>query len=200
LSPRNSSRDLLTLGLFAVLSLTLAVGAGGCGSGSASAAKEKATTPKKAEKAVVKPSSAATGKKAEAGDRSIQGYGAEAAVSERGRILGAMHSFLLAMASRNYPGVCADLAASDREQLARLQPGAGCAATSADLVDPGIVAAAKSALAATIKKVRIGGGDAFVLLRPAGGTLNYIVLKHEGASWKAISLAPGTPLNADAAP
>ena len=134
------------------------------------------------------------------GDHSIQEYGAEAEGGEREALLAAMHSFFRAIAASDYSRVCSGLLGANREQLqqfSKLQGGAGadCAQSLAKLLTPTAAGEAKKAAAATIGRVRVKGDIAFVLFRPPGATLSYFAMKREGGAWKAISLAPGTPLN-----
>jgi hypothetical protein len=179
LNLRNSSRARLSLGLSAVLSLVIAVGSGGCGSGSASKA-------------------ATTAKSESADNTSIQGYGAAASGASKSAVSGAVHSFLTAMADRDFGGMCAELAMSNREQLARFAGGTGgskgCAGALRKLLNPGVATEARTAADASVTSVRIKGDTAFAIFTPKGGAESYLVLKREGAAWKAISVTPGTPL------
>jgi hypothetical protein len=186
--------------------LAVAVGAAGCGSSSSRQVTQVTTSAaaphsQAEENAAAKPRPSIAAEEAAPGDHSIQEYGAEAGNSEKEAVLAAMRFFFSAIATSDYARVCAGLAASNREQLDQLaktlkhKAGKGCAATSAGLLNPAAAAEAKLAAAAAIGKVRIGQGTAFVLFRPPGGTLSYFAMKEEGGEWKAISLAPGTPLH-----
>jgi hypothetical protein len=111
-----------------------------------------------------------------------------------------MRSFLRAYGARDYAGVCAGLASLNREQLAQFTKSKSgsphsCPALLAKLLSPTAAPEAKRAAAGAISGVRIGKGTAFVLFRPAGGKPSYFVLKEEDGAWKAIGLAPGTPLH-----
>jgi len=132
------------------------------------------------------------------GDHSIQNYGAEAGGEEKAAVLAAMRSFIAALASSDYARACAALPAANREQMQQFfkaqHHGGSCAAVLAKLLSPAATTEAKKALGATISKVRVGEGNAFVLFRPAGGKLSYFVMKEEGGAWKATSLAAGSPL------
>lgn len=165
--------------------------AGGCGSGSSSPDEGGAGTGRSS------PSIAQ--EEASAGDQSIQHYGAEAAGGDRKAVVGAMHAYFLALAASDYEAICAGLTASNREQLQQLsklkhEGSKGCAGSLATVL-PGGAPEAKKAAAATISRVRIGDGNAFVLFRPAGGTLSYFVMKEEDGEWKATSVAAGAPLS-----
>jgi len=131
-------------------------------------------------------------------DNSIQTYGSAAAGGEKAELSKAAFAFFSAMAARDYAGVCAGLSASNRTELqaflkAKHQAG-GCAAILKTLI-PRAVPEARKAAQGTLTAVRVKGDTAFVLFRPKGGAPSYFVLKREGGAWKAISLAPGTPLN-----
>ncbi len=134
----------------------------------------------------------------EPGDHSIQEFGSEASEEEEEAVVSAMHTFIVALASQNYAGVCSGLAKSNREQLEKYIQATkgtktGCAAVLKKLVVPAGAAEAKKSLNPTIGRVRIGEGSAFVLFKPAGGKLNYFVLKEEDGEWKSVSLSAGTP-------
>lgn len=129
---------------------------------------------------------------------SITGYGSAASSAQKAALASAAHSFFAAMASRDYAGVCKGLAASNRAALENFLKAAhrtgGCPAVLKTLLLRAIPEARKAA-AGKITAVRVKGPTAFVLFRPQGGAPSYFVLKREGSAWKAISLAPGTPLN-----
>jgi hypothetical protein len=139
-----------------------------------------------------------------AGDNSIQTYGAEAAGSEKATLAAAAHSFFAAMASSDYAKICTAIAASNREQLQAFlkskQQQGGCPAVLKTLIPAAEDPEAQKAAAATVSAVRIKGDTAFVLFTPRGGPPSYFVMKREGGAWKAISLAPGTPLDPTATP
>jgi hypothetical protein len=54
---------------------------------------------------------------------------------------------------------------------------------------------AKKAAAATVSRVRINDGTAFVLFQPRGGKPSYFVMKEEDGAWKATSISVGAPLH-----
>jgi type IV pilus biogenesis protein CpaD/CtpE len=184
----------------AALTLLVAAALAGCGSSSnpASSAQPEATAP-------AKPRPSIAAEEAAPGDHSIQEYGSEASGTAAQAVLAAMHSFFEAMANSDYAKVCAGLTASNRQQLAQfakqsLKAPSGCAVSLSSLLNRGAAAEAKKAAAVTIGKVRIKANTAFVLFRPPAGVLSYFVMKEEGGAWKAISLAPGTPLDPTATP
>lgn len=103
------------------------------------------------------------------------------------------------MASSDYAKLCNGLLRSNREQLqvflkAKHQHG-GCPTVLKTLIPPSETAVARKAAKGAITGVRIKGDTAFVLFRPSGGPASYFVMKRENGEWKAISLAPGAPLN-----
>lgn len=135
----------------------------------------------------------------QAGDQSIQEYGAEAAGGEREAVAAAARSFFGALADSDYAKVCAGLTSANRGQLQQyLKLGGGevasCAAVLAKILSVPSSEASKAARA-TVSRVRIADGNAFILFRPAGGKLSYFVMKDEDGAWKATSIAPGTPLS-----
>jgi hypothetical protein len=180
-------RPLTTLGLLACLALVMA----GCGSSSSSTAST-ATTSSPARESTTSTSP------------SIEGYGAAAQGAEKAEVAKAAFSFFAAMAASEYPDLCAGLAASNREQLqaftkAKRQKG-GCPAVLKTLISNRGAPEARKAAAGTLTAVRVKGSTAFVLFRPQGGVPSYFVLKREGGAWRAIGLAPGTPLSPTATP
>jgi hypothetical protein len=134
----------------------------------------------------------------EPGDHSIQEYGSEASGEQEKAVLSAMRTFIADLATSDYNGVCAGLAKSNREQLEKYVKATGgsngCAGVLKKLLVAGAANEAKKNVNATIGRVRVGEGSAFVLFRPLGGKLSYFVLKEEDGEWKSVSLAPGTPL------
>ena len=182
------------------LLLCLALLAVGCGSSGSGSAKPTTTEGKAAAEGSSKHSPSIASEESQAADHSIQNYGSEASGGEKEAVIEAMRSFLRALAGPNYAEVCAGLTAANRRQLAQFakikkEPAKGCASLLPTVLVPGASAEAKKAAAGAISRVRIGGGNAFVLFRPAGGKLSYFVMKEEGGQWKSTSLAAGTPLN-----
>lgn len=134
------------------------------------------------------------------GDNSIQTYGSEVQGGDKAAVVSAMRTFLNAIATSNYPKVCAGLTSQNQAALAqfakvRHMQGKGCAGMLSTLLTSQTSAARKAANG-TVTHVRVGGGNAFILFRPAGGgPINYFVMKLENGAWKSTSLATGTPLN-----
>jgi hypothetical protein len=108
------------------------------------------------------------------------------------------------METGDYARVCADLTAANRKQLQSFGAGkggsGGCTAALKALLDPAVAAEARKAADAAVTSVRIKGGTAFVLFTPKGGMRSYFVMKEEGGGWKAIGLAPATPVNPTTTP
>ncbi len=183
LNLRSSPNSLLALGLLACLGLAV----GGCGGASStSTASTTAAAPSSASPTTTT-------------DNSIQTYGSKAAGSEKAALGAAALSFFRALAGPDYAKVCAGLAASNRQQLGALLKAkhrqGGCAAVLKTVIPPSAAAEARKAANATVTGVRVKGDTAFVLFRPSGGPASYFVMKREKGEWKAIGLAPGTPLN-----
>jgi hypothetical protein len=132
------------------------------------------------------------------GIRSILEYGSAASAAEKAALGATAHSFFSAMARRDYAGVCALLSESNKKALEAFNKAKHESKSCPDLLAkliPHALPEAKAAAAGTIHSVRVKGETAFVLFRPKGGQPSYFVLKREGNNWRAISLAPGTPLN-----
>lgn len=106
-----------------------------------------------------------------------------------------------AFAAREFSKVCERLSTANRGDLRRPRgsgrhSGDRCSAALRALIGHSpIVAAGRRAADGDIEGVRVKGAMAFVLFRPSGGEPSYFAMKREGGAWRAISLAPGTPLN-----
>jgi hypothetical protein len=132
------------------------------------------------------------------GDNSIESYGTDAQGSEKAAIVAAMRDFDLAVASRDYEGVCAGLAEKIRGGLAESNKRCPELLETLMAIPP---SEAQRSANGTVTDVRVGGDNAFVLFRPAGGSeLDYFVMTLEGSGWKALGLTVGTPLNPAAPP
>jgi hypothetical protein len=146
-----------------------------------------------------KPQPSIAEEEAEPGDHSVQEYGTEAEGTEAEEVVAAMRAFFAALAAAHYDKLCTTIAGSTRAQLEQFSQAAAkvtrrCPALLAKLLAPAAAAEARKAAKATISKVRIGEGNAFVLFRPPGGKLSYFVMKEEDGTWKATGLSAGTPL------
>jgi hypothetical protein len=139
-----------------------------------------------------------------AGDGSIQSYGTAAAGADKASVSGAVHSFLAAMASQDYAGMCATLAASNRRQLSAFagarSASDGCPVALMKLLNPAVAGEARAAAEASVTSVRVKGDTAFAIFTPKRGSESYLVMKREGGAWKATSVTPGTPLEPTANP
>ena len=202
MAPR-SRRGLKTLTLVICVVLATAALVAGCGSeqttsvagtdGAASPVPSGPTTRERHERAAIAKEEAASA------DQSIQEFGEEASAEERGSVVAAMRSFLGALARADYTAVCDRLTAENRRQLleyAKFGNGdlKGCEGVARELLVPAAIAEAAKAVKGTISRVRVDGDTAFILFRPVGGKVSYLVLERDGSAWKATSLAPGTPL------
>jgi hypothetical protein len=188
------------VGIIAALAaLALAAGAVGCGSGSSSSST---TTGPLASPATAPDTPAASPTESSPGS-SIEEYGVAAQGAGKAAVAAAAHSFFTAMATRDYAGLCAGLAASNRRQLGvflKGKPPSGCRSILKTLLNSTAVTEARKAAGAAITSVRVKGGTAFIILKPKNGVPSYFVMKEEGGDWKAISLAPGTPIDPSATP
>ncbi len=201
--------------LLTALSL-LALAAAGCGSGSSPSTSTSSSTSTPQAGASVPSTQTTTQPGAQSGsgqggqagssggsgsagaDNSIQTYGSSAPSALKGSLAATAFSFFRAMAASDYAKVCAGLAASNRKGLeaflkAKHQRG-GCPAILKTLISTRGVPEARKAAAGKLTSVRVKGDTAFVLFQPKGGPPSYFVMKRERGAWKAISLAPGTPL------
>lgn len=131
-------------------------------------------------------------------ENSIKTYGWPAASALKGALAATAFSFLKAIAHSDYPKLCAGLSASNRKELETFDKGNhkvdGCPAILKTLIAGRGVSEARKAAAGKLISVRVKGDTSFVLFSPKGGKPSYFVLRREGSAWKAISLAPGTPL------
>lgn len=103
------------------------------------------------------------------------------------------------MAASDYPKVCEGLSASNRKELQAFtkakHQSSSCPSILKTLIATRGVPEARKAAAGKLISVRVKGDTAFVIFAPQGGKPSYFVLKREAGAWKAIGLAPGTPLN-----
>ncbi len=131
-------------------------------------------------------------------ENSIQTYGSVPTSAQKALLAATAFSFFHALATSDYPRVCSDLTSSNRKQLQAYLQGKHRDSNGCTLVLPGLLHSigpeARRAAVGTLSAVRVKGDTAFVLFRPKGGKPSYFVLRREGSAWKAISLAPGTPL------
>lgn len=171
----------------------LAIVAMGCGSSSTSSTALKQSI-------IAEKFAAARAKAVQANVDRIKNYGSEAGGAEKAAVVAAMRSFTRGLAARDYAKVCAGLLSKVRtaiERFAKLahKRSEDCAAFLSDRATIQASAAAKAANG-TVTSVRVGGGTAYVLFRPAGGDpLSYFTTENENGKWKATGLGTGVPLN-----
>jgi hypothetical protein len=135
------------------------------------------------------------------GDDSIQTFGGEPESTEETEILAAMGSFLRAMASDDYPAICAGITQANREQLDQLlkikKEATGCPSLLKTLLI-GPDTEARRAAEGTVYEVRVDGDKAFILFTPKGGTASYFMMKHDPDGWRSTSIGTGTPFDPNA--
>lgn len=154
-----------------LLVLAVLIGTGGCGAGSSSV-----------ESGQPQPHG-------EGGEKSIEGFGAEAGGPERVALLGAFHGYLEAIASGDGASACSRLAARVRHSLEQLVGGrvrrGGCAAILPRLLTPAAAAAGRQQAEGKVTRVRAKDGRAFVVFHAPGAKLYQLTLVREGGRWKA---------------
>ena len=132
-------------------------------------------------------------------ENSIKGYGQAASSAEKAALAATAFSFFKAMAASNYAKLCAGVSAANRKELEAFDKAKheklGCPALLKKLIGSRGAPEARKAAAGKLISVRVKGSTAFVIFKPQGGVPSYFVLKREGSGWRAISLAPGSPLN-----
>ena len=179
----------------AMLCLTALV-LGGCG-GSGSTTSSERSAASSAGSPAAQAKALSTGSGAAGSDNSVQTYGVAADGAEKAMIASAAFSFFRALAGRDYTKVCAGLASPNRKGLKSFlkhKQGAGCTVVLSTLLDA-MGSEARKAANGTLTAVRVKGDTAYLLFSPRSGVASYFVLKREGGAWKAVSLAPGMPLN-----
>lgn len=123
------------------------------------------------------------------GEKSIEDFGAEAGGSDRAAILADFHSYLRALAAKEFAKACRGLAAGVRRSLKRLVGGGpkapGCTVVLPDLLAPTAPIIAREQANGEITKVRVEGGRAFVIFRAPGAKLYQLTMVREGGEWKA---------------
>ncbi len=201
----------------ALLSAALAIAIAACGSGSSTttaspeASSPSATTPAPPGEASGAQTSTPTTPSATQGssgesqgssqgpENSIKTYGSAASSAQKAALSAAAFSFFKAIAASDYAKVCEGLSAPNRKGLLAFtkakHQSSGCPAILKTLIGTRAVPEATKAAAGRLISVRVKGDTAFVIFAPKGGKPSYFVLKREAGAWKAIGLAPGTPLN-----
>lgn len=170
---RTASRQaLLVLVVIATGSALVA-----CGDGSGEESSTVATSPMDAAPAP-------------GGEASIEGFGAEAAGSEREAILASFDAYLSALAAKDYPAACLRLATDVRRSLRQLVgKEEGCAATLPALLAPTAAAVAREQANGEVTGARVDGDRAFVIFRAPGAELYQLPMMREVGSWKAVVVA-----------
>jgi hypothetical protein len=139
--------------------------------------------------------STASGRHAESGgEKSIEGFGAEAEGSSRVALQAAFHAYLGAIAARRYPSVCSRLSRAVKHSLSQLPAGRSthprCASILPGLLSPSAAAIARQEATGRITKVRVQGGRAFIVFHAPGARLYQLPMLREGGRWKASIVAP----------
>jgi len=135
----------------------------------------------------------ATGSRPEAasGEKSVEGFGDEAAGQTRAALLQTFKTYLGAIGGHAYRTACAQLSATVRESLAQLTNGrptySDCARALSALFSAETEAIDRRQARGTITKVRVKADRAFVVFHAPGAKLYMMALVREGADWKASS-------------
>lgn len=117
----------------------------------------------------------------------IEGFGAEAADSDRRAILRVERSYLAAIAARRYAVACSHLAGRVRRSIASLtggREGAGCPQVVSVLLTPQAYATSREQARGTVRKVRVKDDQAFVVFHAPGARLYQLPLTYEKAEWR----------------
>jgi len=177
----SSSRPLLSLRAIVpiALLLLLAISIAGCGSSPDSGTKAQSTS---------------TSQEHVGGEASIEEFGSEASGAERKAIEGSFHSYLSALAGKDYPTACSHLSADVKrslEQLVAKDPsvGSSCAAILPVLLSPQAPTTAEEQARGKIVKVRSDGSRGFVVFHAPGAKLYQQTMDEEGGQWKLATVA-----------
>jgi hypothetical protein len=158
-----------------VLTTILVLVASGCGGrkNSAQTAKEPTRV-------------AATPLPYEGGEKSIEDFGVEAEGSDRMALFGTFHSYLEALAAKDYETACTRLIARVHHSLERLAGKIGrddCAAILPRLLAPTAATIARQQAGGHVTKIRVEGDRAFVVFHAPGARLYQFSLNKEGGEW-----------------
>jgi len=130
----------------------------------------------------------------QAGEESIEGFGAEASGSQRQAILAAEQGYLRAVSASDFKRSCALLGSRAHESLQQLVPkrfkDEDCAAILPKLLSPQAPATAKGQAGGEVAKVRVEGERAFVLFHAPGAKFYVFTMVREGGGWKAGEVGP----------
>ena len=209
------SRPLTALALSAALALLIAA----CGSSSSSTTtatpstqastpgattttstpSSEASTPTTTPQSTPSSTTPSTPSSSQSPENSIKGYGSAASSAQKTALAAAAFSFFKAMAASDYPKICTDISASNRKELAAFSKAkpklASCPCGLKDADRHPRRPRSQEGGSGQADLVRVKGPTAFVIFAPKGGKPSYFVLKREAGAWRAISLAPGSPLN-----
>ncbi|HXV06333.1 MAG TPA: hypothetical protein VFP23_10565 [Solirubrobacterales bacterium] len=173
----------------AILLLALSIAACGASGGESTPPSTSPPAPAKSSeqgRAEVKPHP-------EAGEKSVEGFGSEAGGSVREAILGAERAYFGALADKDFGKACTHLSSSVLRSLEQLAPpqlrAEGCAGILPKLLAPTAPALARQQAAGDVRRVRIGGQQAFVIFHAPGARLWVLTMLREGGRWKATTIA-----------
>ena len=126
-------------------------------------------------------------------EESIEGFGEEAAGSEREEVEGAFHGYLGAIAEGDEEAACSYLGARVSESLEQLAAKAkkspSCPQLLEVLLSPEADQIAKAQVEGRVTKIRVKGDSAFVVFHAPGARLYQLTLVKEGGEWKVSSLS-----------
>jgi len=123
------------------------------------------------------------------GEESIEGFGGEAAGTERASIEGAFTGYLGALAEGDFQTACSHLATRVQRSLEQLVPkGKGCTAILPKLLLGSAAAIARQQAEGQIAKIRVEGDRGFVVFRAPGAKLYQMTMMREGGEWKTATL------------
>jgi hypothetical protein len=135
-------------------------------------------------------SAGSTATHAEAGgEKSIEEFGSEAEGSDRSTLLASFHSYLGALAAREYAIACHHLSTNVQRSLEQLltkaKKGVGCPRVLPVLLARTAATIAREQDEGEITKVRVQGRRAFVVFHAPGARLYQLTMARESGRWKA---------------
>lgn len=127
------------------------------------------------------------------GEKSIEGYGSEAAGTDRGAILAAFKGYLNAVVEGDVAAACSHLATRVQESLEQLvakgRKGIGCEEILPKLLAPTAAAVARQQAQGKVTRIRVEGDQAFVVFKAPGAKRYMMGFVREGGEWKATTVA-----------
>lgn len=128
-------------------------------------------------------------------DNSIANYGTEAARPELRRAAGALHGYLVAVATEDWSGACARMSRAQEARLMRLGASArggkmGCPATLAKLIGNVSATAKREGTVVDAISLRRQDGRGFLIYRGAHRRVYVMLLREEGGRWAMDGLSP----------